>query len=113
MNNNDSTIYETLQSIKKKKIPIRSIPKQDSNKSMVVKRWKMSKNDRITMLETLGMDKTTEPTDPMYIPSYYYKSNKVNPTIYAYQENTKQRKGQDEREGKRTRAVKQGKFVIK
>ena len=82
--------------------------------SKCVCRWKMDKISRMRRLEELHiseMDKQKKMVEENgNLPDYYYNENKVDPNMYVYTANPKQRKGEDEREGKHTRAVKKGQF---
>lgn len=104
--------YQQMQRILKRQVPLPQV-KHPNGPSQVVKRWTMSKVDRIQCLENVHLSPADMEQDEV-LPQYYYKSDQINPNIYRYQQNTKERKGvKGEREGKHTRAIKKGKFVIK
>ncbi|BFU25611.1 hypothetical protein EHI8A_037690 [Entamoeba histolytica HM-1:IMSS-B] len=108
------SIYERLLSIEKKQVNIPKAQQPNPNNSHVIKRWTMTKVDRLAKLEEVNMDKASQLLVDVSTPSYYYNSNKVNETMFKYQPNPKQWKGEKGvKEGKRTRAVKPGKVVIK
>ena len=117
----DLSTYQQLQKIQNKQVKVPKIPPPNPQNSQCIRRWGMSRADRMTKYEEYGMDKQTEllnrmkmEESPESIPGYYYNANKVNPNEIVYQRNPKQGKGEKGvKEGKHTRAVKPVKFVFK
>ncbi|ELP84600.1 hypothetical protein EIN_172050 [Entamoeba invadens IP1] len=109
----EESLYVQLQKIKNGEVPIPQV-NFNGNNDQIVRRWKMSKVTRLEHLEKIQLDQATSVAQSMEVlPECYYNNVKVDPNMYRFQQNTKQRKGEDEREGKHTRAVKKGKFVLK